>query len=374
MISVDKYCKNEFGHKLYKLSFDGGFTCPNRDGKIDSRGCIFCSAGGSGDFAVSFDPDNPSESFEKAKAKISGKYKGDHYIAYFQAFSNTYGDIEYMRKLYFSVIENPEVYALSIATRPDCLDENVYTLLKELNEVKPVWVELGLQTSKEETAKYIRRGYGNAVYRDAVKRLNEIGIHTITHLILFLPGEDKGDMLSSLKYALDCGTKGVKIQVLQVLKGTDLAKDFENGLFKVPTFEEYLETLRECIDILPKDIVVHRLTGDPPRRLLIEPKWTLDKKKVLNAVKDITEPYSPYFVYIIECADGTLYTGSAKDVEARFEKHKSGAGAKYTKAHVPEKIVYVEELRSKRKALQREYEIKQLSRAQKLELIKNTNG
>jgi len=370
MITVDKFCKKEFGRKLYKLSFAGGFSCPNRDGKIGVGGCIFCSAGGSGEFAVRYDIKDPDESFRKARSGIRKKYDGDSFIAYFQAFSNTYGDISYLRKLYMSVIKRPDVYVLSIATRPDCLDENVYELLKELNSIKPVWVELGLQTSKESSVKYIRRGYDNEVYKEAVKRLNEIGIHVITHIILYLPNEDIEDMKNTVRYAIDCGSKGIKLQLLLILKGTDLLVDYNKDPsgFYIPSMQEYMTTLSECISLLPKDCVVHRLSADPPAKLLVEPKWALDKKKVLNAIKDVTDPPVPYSVYIIECEDHTLYTGSTNDIDKRFKKHAAGAGAKYTRAHKPKQVVYLEKLDNKRKALQREIEIKKLSRNEKLQL------
>lgn len=287
MITTKDFCIREYGCKLYKISFDAGFSCPNRDGKLGTRGCIFCSEGGSGDFAVKVGADDFDEKIALAKSKVADKYKGDKYIAYFQAYTNTYADVETLRKIYLPVIAREDISVLSIATRPDCLSEKVYELLSELNKIKPVWVELGLQTTKEESIKFIRRGYDTKVYDHAVERLNEIGIHTITHIILYFPGETKEDMLSSVKHAADMGTAGIKLQLLQVLKGTDLAEYYKEKPFYLPTMEEYVEMIRACIEVCPKDMVFHRLTGDPPKKLLIEPKWAADKKKVINALNNI---------------------------------------------------------------------------------------
>lgn len=283
MITVNEYCKKRFGEKLYKISLNGGMSCPNRDGKLDVRGCIFCSAGGSGDFA----PDRSiplDEQIEDAKRRVSSKYKGTHYIAYFQAYTNTYAPVEKLRALFMPVIKREDIAVLSIATRPDCLSDEVLDLLRELNDIKPVWVELGLQTIHEKTADYIRRGYSLPVYDKAVRDLEAIGIHTITHLILGLPGETKEDMLQSVRYVSDCGSQGIKLQLLHVLKGTDLASDYEKGLFRTLLFDEYIDLLADCVRLLPKDMIVHRLTGDGPKNLLIAPMWSADKKRVMNAI------------------------------------------------------------------------------------------
>jgi len=283
MITVNEYCKKQFGEKLYKISLNGGMSCPNRDGKLDVRGCIFCSAGGSGDFA----PDRSiplDEQIEDAKRRVSSKYKGTHYIAYFQAYTNTYAPVEKLRALFMPVIKREDIAVLSIATRPDCLSDEVLDLLRELNDIKPVWVELGLQTIHEKTADYIRRGYSLPVYDKAVRDLEAIGIHTITHLILGLPGETKEDMLQSVRYVSDCGSQGIKLQLLHVLKGTDLASDYEKGLFRTLLFDEYIDLLADCVRLLPKDMIVHRLTGDGPKNLLIAPMWSADKKRVMNAI------------------------------------------------------------------------------------------
>ena len=283
MITVNEYCKKQFGEKLYKISLNGGMSCPNRDGKLDVRGCIFCSAGGSGDFA----PDRSiplDEQIEDAQRRVSSKYKGTHYIAYFQAYTNTYAPVEKLRALFMPVIKREDIAVLSIATRPDCLSDEVLDLLRELNDIKPVWVELGLQTIHEKTADYIRRGYSLPVYDKAIRDLEAIGIHTITHLILGLPGETKEDMLQSVRYVSDCGSQGIKLQLLHVLKGTDLASDYEKGLFRTFLFDEYIDLLTDCVRLLPKDMIVHRLTGDGPKNLLIAPMWSADKKRVMNAI------------------------------------------------------------------------------------------
>lgn len=283
MLTVNEYCKQQFGQKLYKLSLDGGMTCPNRDGTLDTRGCIFCSAGGSGDFTPN--RNKPiEEQINEAKQRVSAKYKGDKYIAYFQAYTNTYAPVETLRQIFIPVINRDDIAVLSIATRPDCLSDKVLALLDELNQIKPVWVELGLQTIHEKTADYIRRGYQLAVYDKAVCDLNAIGIHTITHIILGLPEETKEDMLASVRHVVLQKSKGIKLQLLHVLKNTDLAKDYQNGLFKTMEFEEYVDLVAECVKLLPPDMVVHRLTGDGPKSLLIAPLWSADKKRVLNAL------------------------------------------------------------------------------------------
>lgn len=289
MITTSEFCKNEYGEKLYKISFDAGFSCPNRDGTLHSRGCIFCSEGGSGDFAVriSNEPEAYEAAVEAAKKRVSAKYSGDKYIACFQAYTNTYADIDTLKNIYGNIIKRDDIAVLSIATRPDCISEETYMLLEELNRIKPVWVELGLQTVKEESVKYIRRGYENSVYTKAVKRLNEIGIHTITHVILYLPKETKEDMFETVRYAVNSGTKGIKLQLLHVLKGTDLCEEYEKAPenFKFPTPEEYADTVNECISLCPQNMVFHRLTGDPPRALLVAPEWATDKKRILNLLR-----------------------------------------------------------------------------------------
>lgn len=295
MITTKDFCIKEYGCRLYKISFDAGFSCPNRDGRLGNRGCIFCSEGGSGDFAVKIspevlaDPEMLEAKIAEAKSRVSDKYKGEKYIAYFQAYTNTYSDAKTLKEIYLPVITREDISVLSIATRPDCINDKVLEVLKELNLIKPVWVELGLQSTKEESVEYIRRGYDTAVYDEALLKLNQIGIHTITHIILFLPGETREDMLNSVKHAVNAGTKGMKLQLLQVLEGTDLAIDYKEKKFYLPTLEEYADTVKECISVCPKDMVFHRITGDAPKRILIEPKWAADKKKVLNFLRKYTE-------------------------------------------------------------------------------------
>ena len=279
MKMLSDHYKEKFGCKIYKLSLDGGFNCPNRDGKLGTEGCIFCT--GSGEFA-----EGGSEpialQLERAKKRVSSKNKGGKYIAYFQAFTNTYGPPERLRKLYYEAIAPEEIVGLAIGTRPDCLEEDVVALLAEVNRVKPVSVELGLQTIHESTAQYIRRGYPAEVYFDAVRRLKAVGIEVVTHIILGLPGETEEMMVKTTEAAVKSGTDGVKFHLLHVLKGTDLAKDYEAGKFDCLSMEEYGQLLKACISVLPEQVVVHRITGDGAKRDLIAPLWSADKKRVLN--------------------------------------------------------------------------------------------
>lgn len=284
MISVNQYCRQEFGEKLYKISLSGGFTCPNRDGSLGTGGCIFCSQGGSGDFAESASR-SIEEQIEKAKKRVADKFHGERYIAYFQAFTNTYAPVETLRKLYIPVAQRDDIAVISIATRPDCLGDDVLLFLEELNKLKPLWVELGLQTTNRKSAEYIRRGYDLSVYDTAVEKLNSIGIHCITHVILGLPNETEEDMLSTVRHVVNSGCKGIKLQLLHVLKNTDLAADYAEGKFRTMEMDEYLYILKKCVSILPEDMVVHRLTGDGAKKDLIAPLWTGDKKRVLNAIK-----------------------------------------------------------------------------------------
>ena len=283
MITMNDYCLKVFGEKLYKLSLDGGFTCPNRDGKLDTRGCIFCSGAGSGDFTAGRNVDLDLQ-IEEAKKLVSKKYKGNSYIAYFQAFTNTYAPAEKLRELFYKAASHSEVKVISIATRPDCLPDDVIELLSELNKKIPVWVELGLQTVNESTAEYIRRGYKLPVYDEAVRRLKEIGAHVITHVILGLPGESREDMVKTVRYVKNAGSDGIKLQLLHVLKGTDLASEYEAGQFTVLSEAEYIDVLMDCLRIIGNDMVVHRLTGDAPKSLLIAPMWSADKKRVINDI------------------------------------------------------------------------------------------
>ena len=281
--SLNQYLKETFGCKVYKLALDGGMTCPNRDGTLGKRGCIFCSAGGSGEFAQK--KEDIWEQIEAAKLCVRRKIKEGKYIAYFQSYTNTYAPVEYLERLFFRAISHPDIAALSIATRPDCLPPRVLNLLGRLSSVKPVWVELGLQTMQARTAEYIRRGYETDCYVQAVKDLKTAGVsHIITHVILGLPGESTEEMVETVRFTAETGTDGIKLQLLHVLRETDLAAEYEQGRFRVMSLEQYCGTLYRCIEALPPHVVVHRLTGDGPKRLLIAPTWSGDKKRVLNTI------------------------------------------------------------------------------------------
>ena len=282
--SLNKYLKDTFNTKVYKIALNAGFTCPNRDGKLDTRGCIFCSGNGSGDFSES-----PllsiSEQIEEGKKRVSKKIGDDgKYIAYFQAFTNTYAPVEKLREVFSEAINHPDIVAVSIATRPDCLPEEVLDLLEELNTIKPVWVELGLQTIHEKSAEYIRRCYPLSVYDKAVSNLKKRNLTVIVHVILGLPGESKDDMLATVKYVCDSGIDGIKLQLLHILKGTDLAKDYEKGAFDALSLDEYVSIVVDCLKIIPSNIVIHRMTGDGDKKILIAPEWSMDKKNVLNTL------------------------------------------------------------------------------------------
>lgn len=281
--SLDYALKSQFGEKVYRIALNGGMTCPNRDGKIGYGGCIFCSGMGSGDFAGSACK-TITEQLAEGKAILAKKRPVHAYIAYFQAFTSTYAPIEYLRKVFTEAIEDPDVKVLAIATRPDCLDSDVLELLDELNQIKPVWVELGLQTMHEETARYIRRGYSLSCFETAVKNLKDAGLEVIVHTILGLPGESKEDILKTIDYLNHKDIQGIKLQLLHVLKGTDLASDYLDGKFKVYSMEEYIDLVISCLECLSPDIVVHRVTGDGPKALLIAPLWSSAKKTVLNTL------------------------------------------------------------------------------------------
>ncbi len=279
--SLNAYLRERFGEKVYKLALDGGFTCPTRDGTLDTRGCIFC-AGGSGAFTVPVGNDVHA-AIERAKTLVADK-GGKKYIAYYQSYTGTYAPTERLRAMYTETLSHPDVVALSIGTRPDCLPDEVVALLRELNAVKPVWAELGLQTVHEATARYIRRGYPLAVFDDAVRRLHGAGIEVVVHMILGLPGETQSMMEETARTIGQSGAEGIKFQLLHVPEGTDLAEDYRNGLFSVLTLEEYIRVLEACVEAIPPDMVIHRLTGDGARRELIAPLWSADKKRVLNAI------------------------------------------------------------------------------------------
>lgn len=282
MKTMNDYCREKFGKKLYKLSLDGGFTCPNRDGTKGTGGCIFCSEKGSGDFAEGGNDIN--EQIENAKKRVSHKNKNGGYIAYFQSFTSTYAPAKKLEKLFTAAINHPDIEVLSVATRPDCLPDGTVELLGELNKIKPVWVELGLQTVKEESVSYIRRHFENTEYENAVKRLHKKGIYVITHIILGLPGEEISDMKSTLLFALNNKTDGVKLQLLHILQDSDLYGEYLKGKVKALEKEEYFEILKALLPLIPEDVAVHRLTGDGNKNTLVAPLWSADKKEVLNSI------------------------------------------------------------------------------------------
>lgn len=284
---LNDYLKEKYGCKVYKLSLQLNVTCPVRDGTLDTRGCIFCSAGGSGEFAAERDK-KVREQIEEAKAKIASKAGKDAaYIAYFQSYTNTYGDIGYLERSYREAAECDDIVAVSIGTRPDCISDEMYDVLGRLNAFKPVWIELGLQTIHPESAAYIRRGYDLPVYDECVKRLRGLGIEVVTHVILGLPGETRSNMRETVKYVCSSGATGIKLQLLHVLKGTDLYDEYMNGKVKVMTMEEYMELLKELLPLIPDDVVIHRLTGDGPKKILAAPLWTGDKKRVINEISRV---------------------------------------------------------------------------------------
>ena len=284
MRTLSEYLKSEYGEKIYKLSLCSGCTCPNRDGTVGTGGCTFCSEGGSGEFAAAPGPLN--EQIADAKRRIAAKTDAHRFIAYFQSFTNTYGDPDHLRRIYREAILRDDIAVLSLGTRPDCLGDEIMEMLQELNQIKPVWVELGLQTIHEKTALRINRGYSLPVFEEAVRKLKQAGLQVIVHVILSLPGEDREDMLETARYlsALKPGIDGIKLQMLNILEGTAMAEEYKEHPFPLLTMEEYAEIVCEMIRILPDDIVIHRLTGDGPGNLLIAPEWVRNKKKVLNTI------------------------------------------------------------------------------------------
>ena len=306
--TLNAYFKNTYGQKIYKIAVDAGLSCPNRDGTLGSRGCIFCSQGGSGDFAVGVSYINNKSDMDNGKlnndygSKLSeglnvsqqikaglerfNKQSGDKFVIYFQAFTNTYGDIEYLRRIWTEALLNEDVVGISIATRPDCLFDEVLGLMRELKEkyCKFIWIELGLQTIHEKTAEYIRRGYPLSVYDKAVKKLDDIGIPYITHVILGLPYETREMMLDTVRYVNERKPFGIKLQLLHILEGTDLADEYRKGKFEVLDMENYISLVIECLENISPEVVVHRVTGDGPKKILIAPTWSADKKKVLNTL------------------------------------------------------------------------------------------
>lgn len=280
--TLNAYLKNRFGRKIYKLTIDGGMTCPNRDGKVGFGGCIFCGGNGSGSFCPSVDLSITAQ-IEEGKKLLKNKIKEGGYIAYFQSHTNTYAAVPYLRKIFYEAVNHPDIVGISIGTRPDCLEDDVLKLLEELAKIKPLWVELGLQTINENTAKLINRCYPLKVYDQAVKNLKSIGAEVVTHVILGLPGESEEQMLETVAYSSKV-SDGIKLQLLHVLRDTKLYEMYQKEPFKIFSMEEYTELLCRCIEIIPKNVVIHRMTGDGDKRLLIEPMWSGNKKVVLNYI------------------------------------------------------------------------------------------
>lgn len=281
--SANDFYKEKFGKKIIKLAIDAGFTCPNRDGKLSTEGCIFCSGKGSGDFAAS-SALTISEQYHQMVEKMSGKWKDGKFLMYFQAFTNTYANVDVLKNLYTQALSLPNVVGLAIATRPDCLDEDILNLLEKLNNKAFIQVELGLQTSNDRSVKLINRCYDNDVYEKAIKKLNKLNIHTVTHVILGLPDETFDDMLSTVKYAINCGTDGIKLQLLHILKSTRLYDYYTSKPFKIFTYDQYVKTVVDIIERIPQNVVIHRITGDANKADMFEPWWSLDKRRVLNGI------------------------------------------------------------------------------------------
>ena len=281
--SLDHYLKQTFGQKLYKLSLDGGMTCPNRDGKLSFGGCIFCSADGSGDFSVPVSA-GTDEQINAAKQMVADKYSGNRYIAYFQAYTNTYAPVGRLRELFEPVIMRDDIAVLDIATRPDSVEDEKIELIGDLAKIKPVWIELGLQTSNDKTAGLINRCYPTEQYDKAVSRLHDAGAVVITHMIVGLPGEERDDMLDTAMHIARCGSDGIKLQLMHILKGTVLARMYEKGEFDALSEDEYIGLICDIISVLPENMVIHRLTGDGDREKLISPLWSCDKRRILNRI------------------------------------------------------------------------------------------
>ena len=288
--TLSDYCKEKFGTKVYRLSLSTGCSCPNRDGRAGRGGCSFCSEGGSGEFATKVKP--VEVQIEEAKDRVKSKFPKDikeedkKYIAYFQSFTNTYGDVDRLGRIFKTAILRDEIAAISIGTRPDCLEDDMLDLLDELNKIKPVWIELGLQTIHEDSAKAFNRGYSLPVFNKAYIELKKRNIEVIVHVILGLPGETDKDMYETVRYLANLSPKldGIKLHLLHILKNTRLEREYREKPFKILSLDEYTEILINCLRILPESVVIHRMTGDGDKRLLVEPLWSADKKRVLNTI------------------------------------------------------------------------------------------
>ena len=292
LYTTNAYIRDTFGEKLYKLSLNAGTTCPNRDGTAGTGGCIFCSASGSGDFSedASLGID---EQIEAAKKKISDKCRCKRYIAYFQSFTNTYGDIQLLKSKFIAAACRDDIAAVSIASRPDCFGDDVIDMIDEISRIKPVWIELGLQTTKESTAELINRGYELSVYDDTMSKLKKLDVHIIVHMIIGLPGETVDDMVDTVRYIVKSGADGIKLQLLHILKGTVLEQMYLNGDIVPLSFEDYADILCAGLKEIPEGMVVHRFTGDGPKSILTAPLWSADKKNVLNRLNKIIAELQP---------------------------------------------------------------------------------
>lgn len=281
--TLNYFLRNKFGDKVFKISLDAGFTCPNRDGSISTGGCVFCGPRGSGDFAGT--SRDLVQQFEEVKEVMSKKWKDGKYIAYFQAYTNTYADVETLREKYYSVLNLEGVVGIAIATRPDCLSVEILDLLEEISREKYIWVELGLQTIHERTAEIINRGYPLSTYIKAVQELKRRNIEVVTHVILGLPGENKEEMLQTVEFVANTGTQGIKLHLLHLVRDTELMHIYEKGQLRIMDMQEYVELVVSCIERIPEDMVIHRITGDGPRETLVEPKWSLKKWEVINSIE-----------------------------------------------------------------------------------------
>ena len=300
---LNDFLKEKFNEKIYKVSLDGGFTCPNRDGKVSRGGCIFCSENGSGDFTATKLKSIHAQ-IEEQIDLVSKKYKGDKYIAYFQNFTNTYAEVSYLRKIFEEALSHEKIVGLAIATRPDCLEDDVLELLAELNKKTFLWVELGLQTLNDDVAKYFNRAYETEIYKEASEKLNRLSIKFVTHIIIGLPKEENDDYLKTAIFAQNCGTWGIKLHLMYVVKNTPLEKLYLNGDLKVNTKEEYVEKVVNVLENISSEIVVHRLTGDGDRETLVAPLWSIKKIDVLNSIHKELKRRNTY--------QGKLYYGGLK--------------------------------------------------------------
>ena len=300
---LNDFLKEKFNEKIYKVSLDGDFTCPNRDGKVSRGGCIFCSENGSGDFTATKLKSIHAQ-IEEQIDLVSKKYKGDKYIAYFQNFTNTYAEVSYLRKIYQEALSHEKIVGLAIATRPDCLEDDVLELLAELNKKTFLWVELGLQTLNDDVAKYFNRAYETEIYKEASEKLNRLNIKFVTHIIIGLPKEEEDDYLKTAIFAQNCGTWGIKLHLMYVVKNTPLEKLYLNGDLKVNTKEEYVEKVVNVLENISSEVVVHRLTGDGDRETLVAPLWSIKKIDVLNSIHKELKRRNTY--------QGKLYYGGLK--------------------------------------------------------------